>query len=449
MSEPRRHLGAGAALSVVVQGGPLIAGAVLSVVIARTIGPAGNGDFALLLTLAGISAMVASVGLTAGITYEVSRRRWSVRQAFRASYLAGFAFGLVGALAGLAVFALLQDSVFNHMRTALALLALASVPPLLAYQYADAILLSRERYEGYAALELSHSATLVLIGGILVFPFGLTGALVGLPAAAVVGAATGVLLLVRESRRDTVRDGGGSLLRALRFGLQSWGANLLQQVNYRFDLIILGGFASAAAVGVYSVALTMTAVAWVLPQALQTVLFPRAASLDESALAGEITSDDSDAAVAKAVRHGVLLTLPAAVIIIALLLVAIPVLYGSKFHDSILLGFVLLPGVLLLGIGKVLSSAIAGRGYPRFTLYIAAISMPLTLGLYFLLIPLYDEWGAAAASSVSYALSALLALVFFRRVTKIGLRRALVPLSEDVADYGGLLHLARAWRPGR
>ena len=32
--------------------------------------------------------------------------------------------------------------------------------------------------------------------------------------------------------------------------------------------------------------------------------------------------------------------------------------------------------------------------------------MPLTLGLYFLLIPLYDEWGAAAASSVSYALSA-------------------------------------------
>ena len=114
------------------------------------------------------------------------------------------------------------------------------------------------------------------------------------------------------------------------------------------------------------------------------------------------------------------MTLPAAVIIIALLLVAIPVLYGSKFHDSILLGFVLLPGVLLLGIGKVLSSAIAGRGYPRFTLYIAAISMPLTLGLYFLLIPLYDEWGAAAASSVSYALSALLALVFFRRVTKMG-----------------------------
>jgi O-antigen/teichoic acid export membrane protein len=75
--------------------------------------------------------------------------------------------------------------------------------------------------------------------------------------------------------------------------------------------------------------------------------------------------------------------------------------------------------------------------------------MPLTLGLYFLLIPSYDEWGAAVASSISYALSAVLGFVFFHRVTGIGLRRALVPLSEDIADYGGLFEVARAWRPGR
>jgi hypothetical protein len=62
---------------------------------------------------------------------------------------------------------------------------------------------------------------------------------------------------------------------------------------------------------------------------------------------------------------------------------------------------------------------------------------------------LYEEWGAAIASSVSYAFSAVLSLIFFRRVTRIGLGEALIPSSEDVADYGGLLQLARAWRPGR
>src|SRR5206468_9614303 len=140
---------------------------------------------------------------------------------------------------------------------------------------------------------------------------------------AVVGALVGAILLVREARRDQVVDSGDSMPRAFRFGLQSWAANLLQQVNYRFDVIILGGFASASAVGVYSVALTLTGVAWVLPQALQTVLFPRAASLDESERIGEIGAEESNAAVAKAVRHGVLLTLPAAVLISRLLVIAV------------------------------------------------------------------------------------------------------------------------------
>jgi leucyl-tRNA synthetase len=63
-------------------------------------------------------------------------------------------------------------------------------------------------------------------------------------------------------------------------------------------ILILGGFATASAVGVYSVALTLTSVAWVLPQALQTVVFPRTANLDEAALSGEVTDVDWDVAYA-------------------------------------------------------------------------------------------------------------------------------------------------------
>jgi len=449
LPEPRRHLGAGAALSVLVQGGPLLAAAVLSIVLARTIGPSANGHFALLVTLEGITALVVSLGLTAGITHEVSRRRWSVRRAFRTSYVAAVALGSLGLVGGMAVFALLHHSVFSGISTWVAVLALCSLPPVLAYQYADSIMLARERYEAFAGLELSHSLTLLLIGAVLAIPFGLTGAVIGLFAAALVAALAGAWVLAREARRDSVVDRGESLREAFRFGLQTWGANLLQQINYRFDVLILGGFATAKDVGVYSVALTLTSVAWVLPQGLQTVLFPRAASLDESARLGEVSEQESDVAVAKAVRHSVLLTVPAALLISALLVVAVPVLYGPKFGETTSLGFVLLPGVLLLGIGKVLTSAIAGRGFPRYMLYSGVISALLTLALYLALIPAFHAWGAAVASSISYGLMALLWLLFFRRVTGIGLREAFVPRPEDVADYGGLAQLARTWRPTR
>jgi O-antigen/teichoic acid export membrane protein len=449
MTEPRRNLGAGAALSVIVQGGPLLAGAVLSIVLARKIGPSGNGHFALLVTLVGLTSIIASLGLTAGIVYEVSRSRWSTRDVFRTSYVAALVLGLGAFVGGFAIFTLTHDSVFGGIPTWVALLALSSLPMVLAYQYAYSILLARERYEAYAGLELSYSLTLLLLGAGLAIPFGLPGAVIGLLAAAIVAALAGARLLDHEARGDEVVSRNASLPRALRFGLQSWGANVLWQINYRFDVLILGGFASAHDVGVYSVALTLTGIAWVLPQGLQTVLFPRAASLDEARVMGEITADESDAAMTKAIRHGVLLTLPAAVLIAGLLLVAVPLLYGNKFTDTTQLGFVLLPGVLLLGIGKVLSAAIAGRGYPRYVLYSGAISMPVTLALYLTLIPEFDAWGAAIASSISYSLTALLTLIFFLRVTPIRLREAFVPRAEDVADYGSLARLARTWRPTR
>jgi O-antigen/teichoic acid export membrane protein len=444
MNAPHRHLGAGAAMSVLAQAGPLLAAGVLSVVLARTIGPSGNGHYVLLATLVGISSMIISLGLHSGITYEVSRRRWSVARAFRTSYRVGLLLGLVGALCGLGFFALTRHTVFAGISVGVALLALSSLPPVLAYEYGAAILLSRERYEDYAALLIAHAAALMVVGAGLAFPFGLTGAVVGIPASAVIGAIVGARLLEREAERDRAADSGDSLARAVRFGLQSWGANLLQQVNYRFDVVILGGFASAGAVGVYSIALTLTGIAWVLPQALQTVLFPRAASLDESAVTGALSTAESDEAVAKAIRHGVLLTLPTALFVSALLLVAVPLLYGSKFAETTPLGFVLLPGVLLLGVGKILGSAISGRGYPRYALYVGAITVPLTLALYLALIPPFHAWGAAVGSSISYASGALLGVAFFRRATRIGIRHAFMPTREDLGDYRTAALLARS-----
>jgi O-antigen/teichoic acid export membrane protein len=304
-------------------------------------------------------------------------------------------------------------------------------------------MLARERYESYAGLELSHSTTFLVVGAGLAIPFGLTGAAIGLPAAAAVGALVGAVLLVREARRDQVVDSGDSMPRALRFGLQAWAGNLLQQVNYRFDVIILGGFATARDVGIYSVALTLTGVAWVLPQALQTVLFPRTASLAESAGLGEISLTEEDEALARAVRHGVLLTIPTGVLVALLLVVGVPLLYGSSFHETIVLGFILLPGVLALGEAKILGSAIAGRGKPRYALYSSLISMPITVALYFSLIPFAHARGAAVATTVSYLLTSVLTYFFFRKVARIGLRQAFVPGRADLADYRVAAALAR------
>jgi len=453
MAEPRerRHLAGGAALSVIAQAAPLVSGAVLSIVLARTLGPSGNGRYALLGTVLGITTLAFSLGLPAGLTYEVSRGNWALRPALRTAYRLAVLLGVVAASAGLAFYWVTRDSVFTGVSVAVAVIAMVSAPAFIQYQSASAIALGDDAYEIFSGLEIAHASVILCVGAVLAIPFGLTGAVIGLSASGIVTAVVGRVMLRRRSApsSDDVTTSRDGLRRALHFGTQSWGANLLQQVNYRFDLLILGGYAASAAVGVYSVALTITGIAWILPQALQTVVFPRAAGLEADAAAGIVTSQDADDAVARVSRHTVMLLPPAAIVVTLLLGVAVPLLYGPKFHDSFALGMIMLPGVLALGLGKVLMSVVIGRGYPRYALYSGLVTVPITLGLYFALIPALGAWGAALGSSVSYGLTSVTILMAFRHVTHIPLRVALMPSRADLGDYGQAAGALRAWLRAR
>lgn len=437
-----RHLGAGAALSVAADVGTLVASAGLSVVLARAIGSSANGTYALLLTLINIAVLIASLGLGAGITYQLSNGTWPVRRAFRTAVGAAVVLGAVGTAAALGFYDLTKHTAMRPVAFHLALIALPAIPAALLWQFTAAILLGRDRYERYASLLLLNSVLILLGSAGLALSFGLTGAVIGFTASTLLTAIAGALLLRRwiRSGAETAsqarqRDAGAhNLTKALRFGLQAWVANMLQQVNYRFDLLILGAYAAASHIGVYSVAATITAIAWILPHGLQTVLFPRAASLHSAAQAGDLTAEESDAAVTRATRHSVLLMLPAG-LVVALLLTVVPLIYGRQFDETVPLGFVLLPGVLALGVGKVLGSVVIGRARPRFMLYTGALGAAVSIGLYFILIPPYHEWGASAASSLSYAFTTVVVLVFFRRATGIPFRKALVPTRADARNY--------------
>ena len=60
---------------------------------------------------------------------------------------------------------------------------------------------------------------------------------------------------------------------------------------------------------------------------------------------------------------------------LALLLVAIPLFYGSEFHRSIGLGLILLPGVLALGLAQVMTAIVQGRGRADYALYLVLLTV--------------------------------------------------------------------------
>lgn len=430
-AEPRRNLGTGAALATVAQIANALTGGVTGIVVARLLGPEGTGPFTVLLSLVLLLTAASTLGIETGASYHVSGRRWRASDALRQCQLAALALGLVGGLVGGGVALATSGSAFRGISALDITLALCALPAALSWTYVAAIVLALERYASYAVAISSQGLTLMLFVAVLTPLFGLTGALVAVLASNVIPA-VGLLLWARarlpraepgwiaRSRRD--------LGAASSFGVRAYLTNLLSYLNQRADLFILNASAAGAAVGYYSIALSVTALGLLLPRALSAVSMPRIAALDAEAADGET--------VDRSTRHAVLLALLSTALLAAVLPL-VPLIYGPDFDESIALGYILLPGIGLLGVGNVLAATIVGKGRPEYSLYTVLVVTPPTLFLYFVLVPALGADGAALASTLSYSAIFALLLMYYRRVAP-GPLRQLAPGREELADYAAL-----------
>lgn len=438
-----RHLATGASLNVVAQLVTIGAAGITSVAIARLLGPSGTGTLALAVTLVTLATTLFSLGLRAGIIYRISGGRWAPGEAAHAAQIAALVLGGAGALLGLGFYALTSDTLLAGVTPAMALVTFAALPFALSWLFMAAVALSLERYETYGAILVAQPLAGLALSVALAVAFGSLGAIVGLAASHVLAAAAAAVLLRRDA--PSVRGGGSrqELRAAAAFGLKAWGSEVLQNLNYRLDLLVLNAFALRADVGVYSVALTVTGFAWILPSALQTVLFPRTARLESEDAPTSGGRTQVELAAARGTRHSVLLLAPTAVVLAVVLVVVVPLLYGPRFERTVQLGLILIPGTLALGMARVLVAVTSGRGHPIYSLYGRLIDMPVTAALYLLLIPAYGATGAAIGSTISYALTGAISLLFFLRVVRLPLRELFLPTRADVREYGRALTKAR------
>lgn len=457
----RRGLVFGTSASFAAQLAGVGSTALTGVVIARLLGPSGTGTYALLSNLTAALILLAGVGLATGITLEAGRGGWSLASALSGAQLAAIPLGLGGALLGLCIYSVTSGSLFTGVGYALIAAPLISVPFGLAGIFAGAIAVARRLYSKYALIALSNPL-LTLVGvAALTVPWGLTGAVVGSAMGTMLSASIAVCLLRHD--RDRARNSAPEveqgkpaqphLRRAFKLGVKGWGGDLLQFLNYRLDLFVVAAYASRGSVGQYSVALSLTGLGWLLPNAIASVFMPRVASLDAAAARNEVSQQTASEASARMVRHSVLVEIPTVLMLSVTLVFFLPVLFGAQFRPAIDLGFLLLPGVVALGVGKVLSAAVIGRGHTIYSLYSALLTVPPTVLLYFFLIPRWGATGGAIASSISYCLSTGMSIYFFKHASVAPLRAALVPRRSELEDYRRLarqvLHSLRAGRSPR
>jgi O-antigen/teichoic acid export membrane protein len=430
-SEPtlRRTVGGGATIGTVAALGTAAAGGVLGIVVARSLGPSGTGAYNVVTTAFLLAQMLSTLGLTIGLTYHASADRWHPGDAFRQAQIGALVLGLASAAVGMGFALLFRDSLFEGVPFGALAIAFGALPFAQSWAFSAALALALDRYETFALAPLTQNVVALALTAVMTPAFGVEGAVGALAIANFVTA--GRLLLTRSAPAPQPGWLGrtyGELRRAISFGFKAYIPQALQVVVYRADLFVLNATVAAATVGRYAVALLVAEVGLMIPRSLAAVVLPRVSALEDSAPRAE-----QELVMSKAVRHTVALALPTAAML-AIGMLTIPFVFGEGFREAIGPGMVLIPGVLLAGLGTTLAAAIVGKGRPDLPLRTGLIVTPLTLVAYVLVIPELEAYGAALVSVAAGLAVALLNLWFFRATTGLPLR-ALVPDRGDVRDY--------------
>jgi O-antigen/teichoic acid export membrane protein len=404
-------------------------------IVARSLGPEGRGQVALLMTIAYLSSQVALFGVEqANVNFAGTRPTTRPALATNSLVLAAV-FGVAAILlvAGLiAVVPAVGGGIARGLRWA----SLASIPVLIFQTYL--LLLVRGSYQftfanaGYMAVPIVNVAAngILAAAGVITVATAF-GAWLGGQAVATLIFAWCVGRRVGGFGRPDPR-----LAREMvAFGARAQGGRIMMLGNYRFDQWLVGGIAGTRELGLYSVAVAWAEALFHLPTALAAVQRPdlvRASPRETTRQTGLVF------------RAAALVTIPLALAIVAAAPFLCVTIFGDDFRGSVNDLRVLAAGAFGILALKLLGNALTAQGKPMLETAAIASAFTATIILDVLLIPPYAGLGAAIASSVAYTAGGVAVVLLFTRAFG-GRFGDLVPRRRDIAD---LRERARALRHG-
>jgi len=209
----------------------------------------------------------------------------------------------------------------------------------------------------------------------------------------------------------------------LKYGIPIGGSAIPVILNLRLDQMLMAAFVPARALGFYVVAVAWSATVPPVLLGIGSVLFPRVASASEELRPALLT---------QGARIGMAAAMVLAISAAALTPVAIPLLFGHVFRESIAVGVVLVFAAAISGMNIIFEEGLRGLGDTPAIFWSEAAGLTVTAAALAVFLKPLGIMGAGVASILGY--SATLAFLMNRAS-----RRARQPLKK-------LLFLTRADR---
>lgn len=381
----------------------LLMGLLASVLIAKALGPAGRGEYAVAAFITALGVQLTNLGIPSANAFFIAQDKKNLPSFYENSLYLGLFLGVLAIpiFMGYRYFYpetfLLNDNIWY--------VALASIPFALSYMLFQHILLGKNKITAYNKIELQ-TKIILLVGVIILTSFEIFYSAL-FYSLTFLSVALGFYLTNKIIKQDLIvrpEFNGGDLLKSLRFGFKPYTSCILSFLQQKISILLIMDIGGAKEVGLYSIAVLFFDVMYMLPVTVGIILFPLLSSLNN-------TREKWLVAKKFAILTGVVMLILAAILLIfsnkILMLV-----FGYEYIGSEPYLIFILPGLIFISISGVLMNYFAASGTPMIMIMSPLISLGILILSSYILEQHFGSYAPAIGMSISYGTSLILSLIY-------------------------------------
>ncbi len=383
----------------------------------RYLGPDGLGIYTMVITIAGFASLISGLGVNGAVVKYVAEYKDDKDKIYVVFSSAFVTMAIFGVATNIFLFILSDKfaSIFNTPSLALLLKIYAFVS---AFSLTYGIILSF--FNGLR--EMKYYSFINTLNGIMVFlfivtflflGFGIEGAVVGEVLATITVMVVAVLI-IKKFVHFKISDYKKNTSALTSFGSQLMLGNVINNVNYQADSLLIAYFLTATDLGYYSVAVSLSRFFWRIPQSVQMIAYPATSEYWKN---GDFHSLNK--MIDKSMKYSACLLLTVGLGVWFFAKDIIVILFGESFLPSVFPFQILIIGTVVYGIGIPIGGTLAGIGRPDLGLKINAAGSIVNVLLNILLIPKFGVEGAAVATISSLIIITTLSLYFIVKLTNV------------------------------
>lgn len=393
----------------------------VSVVLSRTLGPAGKGEYDVIINFTFIIRLLSLLGLDIAAAHFIGSDN-SGREIVSFNI---FVIGIISTIL-FTVGSLFFWGIVPLKYTLVNYVFIATVPFSGLTLISGFILLGKGRITNYNILENARNIFYLLVLTFVFLLFGLNYKNIALSYffAILLTFKIGLFFLYKHNLFHIRRRSFSIeyIKKLLNFSKYPYIGGLLSFLVYRFDVFIVYRFLGDRATGIYGIAVVFMELLKYISKSVQLVILAKIKDFSENE------------------KSSVVILMMKCVFIIQFLLGLFFVVFGKKlivfvytyeFVESSTILLYLFPGIIFVGLSQVMSGYLISRGWVKIFIVANSCALILNVILDIIYIPIYELKAASVSTSIAYFSSFIILLLYFLRKERIRFS-ALLPGREDI-----------------